>query len=64
MEKAVWSPVELFVKDGKLVMPDIHSLVNLESQWFWICIGSILFNPLFWNTVARNGEHPLGARMR
>jgi len=57
MEKPFWSPVELFIQDGKFVMPEIHSLVNLESRWFWICIGSILFNPLYWNTVARNEFH-------
>ncbi|KAG0085757.1 Phosphatidyl-N-methylethanolamine N-methyltransferase [Podila epicladia] len=30
--------------------------VDLGDLWFWISIGSIAFNPTFWNTVARR-EH-------
>jgi hypothetical protein len=31
-------------------------LVNWEQPWLWICLASVIFNPVFWNTVARNGE--------
>ncbi|KAJ9111760.1 hypothetical protein QFC22_006419 [Naganishia vaughanmartiniae] len=29
-------------------------LVNWEQPWLWICLASVVFNPVFWNTVARN----------
>ncbi|KAG0356457.1 Phosphatidyl-N-methylethanolamine N-methyltransferase [Podila minutissima] len=30
--------------------------VDLSNPWFWISVGSIAFNPTFWNTVVRR-EH-------
>lgn len=30
--------------------------VDVQSPWLWVCLGSVVFNPVFWNTVARNGE--------
>lgn len=59
MDKPPWSVIDLFLVDGKVVAPKLEDIVNLNSRWFWICIGSILFNPLFWNAVARNGESTL-----
>ncbi|KAF9306035.1 Phosphatidyl-N-methylethanolamine N-methyltransferase [Mortierella antarctica] len=31
--------------------------VDLSNPWFWISVGSIAFNPTFWNTVARRGDY-------
>ncbi len=55
LENPPWSPIDLFLVDGKVMVPKVEDVVNLNSAWFWICIGSILFNPLFWNSIARNG---------
>lgn len=37
-------------------MSQFKHLVDLEQPWFWAAIGSVVFNPVFWNIVARNGE--------
>jgi hypothetical protein len=34
----------------------LSAYVDTSSVWLWICLASIVFNPVFWNTVARNGE--------
>jgi phosphatidylethanolamine/phosphatidyl-N-methylethanolamine N-methyltransferase len=35
-------------------------LINIEQPSLWFSVASILFNPIFWNFVAQNGErhHP------
>lgn len=30
-------------------------LVDVAKPSLWIAVGSILFNPIYWNIVARNG---------
>ena len=52
------------------LQPDIHvyasktaglgAYVDTSSAWLWVCLASIVFNPVFWNTVARNGESAVG----
>lgn len=39
-----------------LTKPGVAQYVDPSSAWLWICLGSVVFNPVFWNTVARNGE--------
>lgn len=34
----------------------LGAYVDTSSAWLWVCLASIVFNPVFWNTVARNGE--------
>lgn len=34
----------------------IAQYVDVQSPWLWVCLGSVVFNPVFWNAVARNGE--------
>lgn len=34
----------------------LGAYVDTNSGWLWVCLASIVFNPVFWNTVARNGE--------
>jgi methylene-fatty-acyl-phospholipid synthase len=31
-------------------------LVDVARPSLWLAIGNILFNPIYWNIVARNGE--------
>lgn len=33
-------------------------LVDFSKISLWISVGSIFFNPIFWNFVARNGASP------
>ena len=33
-----------------------HKLVDLDQPWLYASVGTILFNPIFWNLVARNGQ--------
>lgn len=55
-EKPPWSPIELFLdENNQIAWPNIkRSIVNYEKPWFWAAVGMILFNPIFWNIVARN----------
>ncbi|KAI5449871.1 Phosphatidyl-N-methylethanolamine N-methyltransferase [Naganishia albida] len=32
----------------------VAQYVDVQSPWLWLCVGSVVFNPVFWNTVARN----------
>ncbi|GHJ89061.1 hypothetical protein NliqN6_5463 [Naganishia liquefaciens] len=32
----------------------LDAYVDTSSKWLWVCLASIVFNPVFWNTVARN----------
>lgn len=32
------------------------SLVDLSQPWLYASVTTILFNPIFWNLVARNGQ--------
>lgn len=34
-------------------------LIDFSQPSFWIAAGAIVFNPLYWNVTARNGESPL-----
>ncbi|KAF8671955.1 Phosphatidyl-N-methylethanolamine N-methyltransferase [Rhizoctonia solani] len=34
---------------------DLASLVDFNKRSFWVSVGTILWNPLFWNCVAQNG---------
>lgn len=34
----------------------VEDVVDLTQPWLWIAVASILFNPIFWNITARNGE--------
>lgn len=56
-EKPWWSPVDFFLNEDKtaLVMPKLSQIVNIDQPWLYISAGVIIFNPLFWNIVARNG---------
>lgn len=36
-------------------MDSLASIVDLSQNSLWITIGSVFFNPIFWNTVARLG---------
>lgn len=35
-------------------MSSLHKLVDLDQPWLYASVGTILFNPIFWNLVARN----------
>lgn len=37
-------------------MSSLHKLVDLDQPWLYASVGTILFNPIFWNLVARNGQ--------
>ncbi|SAM85339.1 probable OPI3-methylene-fatty-acyl-phospholipid synthase [Ustilago bromivora] len=43
--------VQLFAESSPYVIPGI---VDLRQPSFWIAVGSICFNPLYWNIVAQN----------
>jgi hypothetical protein len=34
----------------------LAAYVDVQNPWLWVCLASVVFNPVFWNTVARNGE--------
>jgi hypothetical protein len=59
-ERPPWSPIELFLdENNKITMPNIKAQVLDYSQpMIWAAAGMILFNPIFWNFVARNGKSP------
>lgn len=46
--------VQLFTKSSPYVIPGV---VDLTQPSFWIAVGSICFNPLYWNMVAQNEYH-------
>lgn len=33
-------------------------LIDFSQPSFWIAAAAIVFNPLYWNVTARNGEYP------
>jgi hypothetical protein len=37
-------------------MSSLYKLVDLDQPWLYASVGTILFNPIFWNLVARNGQ--------
>ncbi|KAF8750091.1 Phosphatidyl-N-methylethanolamine N-methyltransferase [Rhizoctonia solani] len=36
---------------------DLASFVDFNKRSFWVSVGTILWNPLFWNCVAQNEYH-------
>jgi phosphatidylethanolamine N-methyltransferase len=36
---------------------DLASLFDFSKRSLWFSAGAILWNPLFWNCVAQNGEY-------
>jgi hypothetical protein len=32
-------------------------LIDVEAPSLWLAVGSILFNPIYWNIVCRNGAY-------
>jgi phosphatidylethanolamine N-methyltransferase len=36
---------------------DLASLFDFNKRSLWLSAGTILWNPLFWNCVAQNGEY-------
>ena len=39
-------------------MSSLLKLVHLDQPWLYASVATILFNPIFWNFVARNGKSP------
>ena len=37
-------------------MLSLLKLVHLDQPWLYASVATILFNPIFWNFVARNGK--------
>jgi inner membrane protein involved in colicin E2 resistance len=37
-------------------MTSLLKHVDLGQPWLIASVGTVLFNPIFWNIVARNGE--------
>ena len=37
-------------------MSSLLKLVHLDQPWLYASVATILFNPIFWNFVARNGK--------
>lgn len=34
----------------------LFQLVDVARPSLWLALGTILFNPIYWNIIARNGE--------
>jgi hypothetical protein len=50
-----WLPVHHF-NQPKYNYATGVDVIDLRQGSLWIAVGMVLFNPIFWNTVARNGE--------
>jgi phosphatidylethanolamine N-methyltransferase len=50
-----WFPVHHFNQPSYNYKTGVE-LVDWKQPSLWFAVGMVLFNPIFWNTVARNGE--------
>lgn len=52
-----WFPIHHFNEPKwNYAPPGSINLIDLGQKSLWISVGMILFNPIFWNIVARNGK--------
>lgn len=53
-----WFPLHHFLDSTPYVYetPGSVRLVDWNQASLWAAVGMVLFNPIFWNIVARNGK--------
>lgn len=53
-----WFPLHHFTEPPVYEFETLGSmkLVDFTQPSLWAAVGMVLFNPVFWNVVARNGE--------
>jgi hypothetical protein len=51
-----WLPVKHFTESPSRYSTGV-GLVDLSKPSLWVFVAMVAFNPIFWNTVARNGEY-------
>jgi phosphatidylethanolamine N-methyltransferase len=50
-----WLPVHHFNQSPSRYSTGVE-LVDVRKKSLWVFLAMVAFNPIFWNTVARNGE--------